>query len=168
MGSNMTEPTTDIKIDFSLASNPSSSILNVTTLITDLNNMSSTIPVNLEAYNTVEDLIAEYPNITDPVILFRKEDDAYSGVSTVDISLIVKHVLGIQLFDQSYKLEAADVNRDDHVSAIDLSTLTKIVLGINPFPSDVWLFDPPHVKLIVNPGNTLTISTLGIKIGDVN
>ncbi len=52
------------------------------------------------------------------------------GVSTLDLVLMQRHVLGQQKLDSPYKMIAADVNCDNNVSALDLLELRKLILGI--------------------------------------
>ncbi len=60
-----------------------------------------------------------------------KNDDILNGVSTLDIVLIQRHILGIQELDSPYKLIAADVNNSKRVTAADLVDLRRVILGIN-------------------------------------
>ena len=71
-----------------------------------------------------------------------KSDDYMNGVSTLDLVLIQKHVLGLATLDTPYKIIAADINSDEKVSAIDLVELRKLILGIyTELPSnDSWRF----------------------------
>jgi hypothetical protein len=71
-----------------------------------------------------------------------KNDDHLNGVSTLDLVLIQKHILGLDQLDSGFKVIAADINRDDNVSAIDLVELRKVILGItNEFTNNTsWRF----------------------------
>ena len=55
-----------------------------------------------------------------------------NGVSTMDLIIIQKHLLGIRPFDSPYQYVAADANRSNHVSAKDLLELRKLILGYYP------------------------------------
>lgn len=72
----------------------------------------------------------------------KKDDDYMNGVSTLDLVLIQKHVLGLQTLDSPYKVIAADINSDERISAIDLVELRKLILGIYAdLPNnDSWRF----------------------------
>jgi len=72
----------------------------------------------------------------------KKNDDYMNGVSTLDLVLIQKHVLGLQTLDSPYKVIAADINSDENISAIDLVELRKLILGIyTELPNnDSWRF----------------------------
>ncbi len=114
----------------------------------------------------------------------EKDDDYMNGVSTLDLVLIQRHILGLENLDSAYKLIAADVNNDGAVTAIDLIELRKLILGIyEELPSNSsWRFVDAAQTLDVNsPWNfdeTIDIYNLstdmidenfvGIKVGDVN
>jgi hypothetical protein len=110
---------------------------------------------------------------------------ANNGVTTLDIALIRRHILGIQALGSPYKLLAADVDASNAVSTADISQIRSLVLTTtNSFGGQQWKFVPgSHV--FANPANpfpapaaTLTLNGLtnsltsqdfvGIKLGDVN
>lgn len=114
-------------------------------------------------------------------------EDYLNGVSTIDIILISKHILGIQQLDSPYKILAADINRSNTVSTLDLIQLRKAILGVtNGFPSNTsWRYIDAAYNF-PNPANPwqeeipeivdipmLTHDMFGadfiaLKIGDVN
>jgi len=114
-----------------------------------------------------------------------KEDTYLNGVSTLDILLIQKHILGLQILDSPYKVIAADVNSSSKVTAVDIVELRKLILGIyTELPSSTsWKFveeseiypDPtqpfPYSEIIdyynVNQ-NMMQSDFIAVKIGDVN
>jgi len=114
----------------------------------------------------------------------KRNDNYLNGVSTLDLVLIQKHILGVSVLDSGYKLVAADVNNDEQVSAIDLVDLRKLILGVyTELPkNDSWRFvAADHIlneaapwPLIekVNIDNLqqdmMQQDFVGIKIGDVN
>ena len=73
-----------------------------------------------------------------------KEDDALNGVSTLDIVLIQKHILGTKKLDSPYKMIAADVNKSNSISSIDLIEIRRLILGLQSDWSSVesWVFVP--------------------------
>ncbi len=72
----------------------------------------------------------------------KKDNDYMNGVSTLDLVLIQKHVIGLQNLDSPYKVIAADINSDQRITAIDLLELRKLILGIYAeLPAnDSWRF----------------------------
>lgn len=114
--------------------------------------------------------------------------DHKNGVSTFDLLLIAKHILGVQPLGSPYKIIAADINRSGAVSTADLIQLRKLILNVIteypentswrfvpsayefPNPVDPWEEDFPEV-INLNDFNTITLfgqDFVAIKIGDVN
>ncbi len=116
----------------------------------------------------------------------EKDDNHLNGVSTLDIILIQRHILGLSEFDSPYKYIAADVNNSRSISALDLINVRKLILGINDeFPnnkswrmikSDYNFIDPskplvsewPETYYISNLETNMFVEFTGIKVGDVN
>ena len=115
-------------------------------------------------------------------------DGAYrEGVSTLDLVLISRHLIGIQALDSPYKIIAADIDNDKNVSTIDMIELQKLLLYINTsFPNNKsWRFIDANFAF-ANPGNPFAspfpeiydipvlendmsgIDFIGLKVGDVN
>lgn len=111
-----------------------------------------------------------------------------NGVTTYDVALISKHILGVEVFNSPWKIIAADVNKSNSVTTFDMVETRKVILGINPgFPSiNSWRFLPAYTTF-ADPGNpflgglppdNISISNLqgnypnvdfkGVKTGDVN
>ena len=83
-----------------------------------------------------------------------KDGDDHNGLSTYDIVLIMKHILGTQLLDSPYKLIAADVNRSGSVTTLDVIQLRQVLLSVIPeFPANTsWRFVPKSY-VFPNPAN---------------
>ena len=109
-----------------------------------------------------------------------------NGVSTLDLVLIQRHILGIQPFTDPKKIIAADVDNNQKITAADLLALRKTILGMTTqFPNgqQSWRFVTSDFTF-TNPQQpfpfkeTYEYSALskhmtnqhlnGIKIGDVN
>ncbi|RME94857.1 MAG: hypothetical protein D6772_13995, partial [Bacteroidetes bacterium] len=54
-------------------------------------------------------------------------EDYDNGVTTFDLILVSKHVLGVQPLDSPYKLIAADVNRSGSITTLDVIQMRKII-----------------------------------------
>ena len=111
-----------------------------------------------------------------------------NGVSTFDLVLISKHILGLEYFDTPWKIIASDANKSNSVTTFDIVEIRKLILGIfNAFPNNSsWRFFPaffsfsdptapfnsplpPESILITNlQGNYTGANFKGLKIGDVN
>ncbi len=121
------------------------------------------------------------------VLTPRRNDNPLNGVSTFDLLLINKHVLGLQPLSSPYRIIAADANGSRSVSTFDIIELRKLILGIyTELPSSPsWRFiDADYVfPNIANPFQTVfpEIKTAfaphptdpvhhftGVKIGDVD
>ena len=71
------------------------------------------------------------------------------GISTLDLVLISKHILGTQPFTNGFQWIAADANRNNTVTTADNTELRKLVLGIYtdlPKWNKPWQFIPGCVK----------------------
>ena len=115
----------------------------------------------------------------------EKNDDHLNGVSTLDIVLMQRHILGIEFFDSPYKIIAGDINSDHKISALDLVQMRKLVLGLyDQFPDNTsWRFVDANQEFdnIFNPfpfkeyveidqllADEMHQNFIGVKIGDVS
>ncbi|RMF32101.1 MAG: T9SS C-terminal target domain-containing protein, partial [Bacteroidetes bacterium] len=115
-----------------------------------------------------------------------KDVDPLNGVTTFDLVLISKHILGVQPFSSPYQWIAADANRSNTVTTFDMVEIRKLILFINDeFTNNTsWRFvdkdysfpagNPLAVEFpeVIN-FNNLTVDQLAadfvaVKIGDVN
>ena len=120
-------------------------------------------------------------------ITVQRPKDWLNGVSTFDIALISKHLLGIQLLDSPYKILAADVNGDGEVSASDMLFIRKLILRqldsiprsvpwrfiprnyVFPNPAEPIILDIPEYMVYNQPtDNVKNADFMAIKTGDVN
>ena len=117
-----------------------------------------------------------------------KDMNPLNGVSTFDLVLISKHILGITPFDSPYKYIAADVNKSGTITAFDMVQLRQLILNINTEFSnnDSWRFvdaDYDFSVATTNPAaqdfaefknvsqlatDMMNLDFVGVKIGDVN
>ena len=167
MGPNVNNPTTSFSLSINDAAN-GLGVDDVELFIADSENINFDNPIDLDDYDSIEALLEDFPNISNPAITFRKLDDQLNQVSALDISRITKHVLGLEPFVEDYKYIASDINGDTAISALDLSALTKIVLGLEPFSVEPWTFEPSYVEINTNPGGAVSFDVVAIKIGNVN
>ncbi|MCB0572130.1 MAG: HYR domain-containing protein [Phaeodactylibacter sp.] len=132
--------------------------------------------------------ILNIPYGNDYSILPQRNTDQLNGVSTLDLVLISKHILGVQSLGSPYKMIAADVNKSGGISTLDLITLRKMILGVEtafPNGNKAWRFvasnynfpDPSNPFATAFPEilniNDFTQSELeanfiAIKVGDVD
>jgi len=102
----------------------------------------SEYPLTVATSATGEYAFDSNPNGIDYEITVNKNDDHTNGVSTLDLVLIQRHIVGFTNLDSPYKVIAADINADDKVSSIDVVELRKLVLGVqDEFTSNTsWRF----------------------------
>lgn len=149
-----------------------------------INNSSSMIHMtDDEGHYEFEDMMRGENYSVRPI----KNDDLLNGVTSMDMIIMLKHILGIDVITNPYQLIAADVDHSGDISVIDLFKLRNVLLGVdNEFPNNYsWRFmdanyqfiniDNPLVEQIPqnyyiqdydNPMNDLNF--MGIKIGDLN
>jgi len=116
-----------------------------------------------------------------------KDNDPLNGVSTFDLVLINKHILGLDPLGSPYKMIAADANSSRSITTFDIVELRKLILGIyQDLPANnSWRFVDKKY-LFPNQSNPFqeifpeTISTaevqssqfaddfMAVKVGDVN
>jgi hypothetical protein len=122
----------------------------------------------------------------DYTIAPQLDKDARNGVSTFDLVLIQKHILGIQPITSPIKLIAADVNSSKSVTTIDLIQIRKIILNIDDSfkgspswkfidakykfdePTNPWKNEIPEVVNVNDLDGKVQADFIAIKMGDVN
>ena len=141
-------------------------------------------------YNmTDEDGVFTFNNLfenVDYMITPSRNDNHLNGVSTLDIVLIQKHILGTEVLESPYAKIAADVNNDCTVTGLDIVQIRKLILGKysdNNFPNNSsWRFvdqnfeflpfDQPcqfdEVVELDNLTASEAVDFKGVKVGDIN
>lgn len=84
----------------------------------------------------------------------EKSDNPLGGISTFDLVVLRRHILGITPFDSPYKYIAADVDGSNNVSIADLLEIRKVILSVTTeFPiGKTWRFLPADYEF-ANPNN---------------
>lgn len=126
------------------------------------------------------------PEGGDYTILPSKTEDPANGVTTFDMVLVSRHILGVVSLDSPYKIIAADANRSGAVTTLDLVEIRKVILGIQPgfsqntswrfvdknyvFPNPANPFLEPFPESVSfnNLNGPGTADFIAIKTGDVN
>ncbi len=85
----------------------------------------------------------------DWIVRARKSGNPVNGVSAIDLLLIQKHLIQLELLTDPLKKLAADANRSSTLSVLDIVTLTKLLLGkITEFPGgESWILFPADTAL---------------------
>ncbi len=128
------------------------------------------------------DLVTGYNYTVRP----EKNEDPLNGVSTFDLVLMNKHILGTGQLDSPYKMIAADINASGSISTFDLVLLRRLILQIDddftmnnswrfieagfqfPDPSDPFATVFPEVLEINSLNEDMAKDFIAVKIGDVN
>jgi len=107
-----------------------------------------------------------------------RNDGVKNGVSTLDLVLIQKHLLGIEPFTRPEQFIAADASNSVSLSAIDLVILRKLILGLVdtlPIGKSWRYFDTTLLSgniaesiIIPSENETSNVDFIGVKLGDVN
>jgi hypothetical protein len=116
-----------------------------------------------------------------------EDDNHINGVSTYDLVLISKHILGIEPLTTPYKMIAADANKSGSITTFDIVELRKLILGVyTELPSNTsWRFVekaysfpnpsnpfahqfPENISISNISGDMLNQDFVAIKIGDLN
>lgn len=102
---------------------------------------------------------------TSYVVRPTKADNPLNGLTTYDLVLISKHILGIEPLMCDWQLTAADINCNGSITTFDIVTGRRVILGIDPeLPCGPWRFKPDSALL--SNGNCQSFT--GVKLGDVN
>ncbi|MBK6929762.1 MAG: hypothetical protein IPH12_02480 [Saprospirales bacterium] len=137
--------------------------------------------------NTGDYLFAGVPFLGDYTVTPTKDNDPLNGVSTFDLVLINKHILGLEPLNTPYKMIAADANNSRSITTFDIVELRKLILGIyTELPNNTsWRFVDADFQFpnLQNPFQTLFPETkqiaamqssmtgedfVSVKVGDVN
>jgi len=116
-----------------------------------------------------------------------KDDNHLNGVTTYDLVLISKHILGLEPLTTPYKMIAADANKSNSITTFDIVELRKLILGIyTELPNNTsWRFvdksftfanptNPfaaqfPEFKSVADvQASQMADNFVSVKVGDVN
>ncbi|MCR9286205.1 MAG: T9SS type A sorting domain-containing protein [Bacteroidetes bacterium] len=123
----------------------------------------------------------------DYTVIPKYDEEPLNGVTTYDLVVMRKHILGTQLLDSPYKLIAADINNSETITTFDMVELRKVILQIEPdFPNNTswrfvegayefpeatnpWSEDFPEIVNINNLQNAVEDADfVAVKIGDLS
>lgn len=121
----------------------------------------------------------------DYTITPEKDMNPLNGVSTYDLVLLRKHVLGTEVIDNPYNLIAADVNKSGSITTFDMVELRKVILQVVPTfeNNESWRFVDANYKFtsdnplaenfsevynINNLAGNMNIDFVAVKVGDLN
>jgi hypothetical protein len=114
------------------------------------------------------------------------EGSPLAGVSTFDLLLIQRHILGLGSIGDPYGLIAADVDKNQRITGGDIIQLRRVILGIDSeMPVDNWRFIPEdfvfispewahasnypeEIQIESLTGAVMSADFIGLKVGDVD
>jgi hypothetical protein len=123
---------------------------------------------------------------SDYTVTAQLDKNHINGVSTLDLVLIQKHILGLQAISNPYRQIAADVNNSKSITTLDMILIRKLILNLDTKFAQVpsWKFvdatykfsDPsqalseayPEVVNINDLAGKVSANFTAIKMGDVN
>ena len=115
-----------------------------------------------------------------------RNDSWLEGVSTLDIILLSRHILGINVFRSPYQYLAADCNNDSIITIQDIIEIRQNILGVKtgftnntswrfvtddhsfPQPINPWLEPLPESKYLAGVLGHEYVDFIAIKIGDID
>jgi len=127
------------------------------------------------------------PLASNYTIVPTKDDGPLNGVTTFDLVIINKHILGLEPMTSPYKMIAADANSSRSITTFDIVELRKLILGLYdelpantswrfvdkayqfPNPSNPFQEVFPETMTVANvQNNHFTDDFVAVKVGDVN
>ena len=155
----------------------------VTNVFPVINSAMAGHPDTIPTTNTGYYEFQVMPGLDYTVNVFRDVQDYLNGVSTLDMVLIGRHIIGVSPFQSRWQLVASDVNNDKRISVLDMIEIRKLILGATEqwtAPS-WWFFDasveeedpfmmqiPTFVYFEDLDRNIDNADFIAVKTGDVN
>ena len=116
----------------------------------------------------------------------EKTMNPLNGLTTFDLVLMSKHILGTAALDSPYKMIAADINRSKSITTFDIVQARRLILQIDadfvnntswrfvdanfvfPDATNPFATDFPEVVSIDNLSADEAANFIGVKVGDLN
>ena len=155
--------------------------------VTGYNQTDQYTMFNISSETGIYSFLNAIPIASNATITPTKDNNPLNGVSTYDLVLISRHILGLEPLNSPYKMIAADANRSGSITTFDIVELRKLILGIYPvLPNNTsWRFvDWDYIfPNMANPFQTqfpenktlaeiyssqMDQDFVAVKIGDVN
>ena len=129
------------------------------------------------------------PTCEDITINLTKDDAYQTGVTTLDMIMILRNIVQITPFTSPYQHIAADVNNSSSVTTADIVAIRRVILGIEEeFPNNTaWRFidanyeftapnnplaedfrEQATINLDGSPSEVASQDFVAIKVGDIN
>lgn len=107
----------------------------------------------------------------------EKDIEHINGVTTLDIILIQKHMLGSKKFENAHQFIAADVDGNGRITSADIVEIRQLLMNkINKFSKNTswrfiaadYTFEPGQNPLEVDYPQAVTLNDFGYSTGNVN
>ena len=179
----LAQDTTSVGVPVTVKTEQSRAVKNVSLMLT-LNGDTTVLTQDKtnsegQVFIPVQDTIKAYK------IEATKTDEAYVGVTTFDIAVLNRHILGIESIVSPYALLAGDVDESKEIDGADIVHIRNFIMRKTPsLPRKVWRFiDKKYIftnpsspfgeltsESVVLPSVTATSKAefVAIKIGDVS
>lgn len=165
-------------------------------IATEQGMMVENVTVDVTSANTFQTVTGAdgaFEFVTIPIggdynIIPHRDEEPMNGISTLDMVLVSKHILGVADLGSPYKIIAADIDNSGSVSTLDLIKMRKLILNIDssmPENNSSWRFIDANF-IFPNPANPfetefpellnladfnedeMEADFIAIKVGDVN
>jgi len=143
-----------------------------------INTMKVEAKYNEGTFTTTSDMLGDYTlgvNANNEYkVSGTKDVDWLNGVTTLDLVIIQKFLVGLKSITDPKLLLAADINNNGEIAASDLLEARKVILGTKErFTNNSWIaVDPVTNKrekvLNVAEANISGVNFVAVKIGDMN
>ncbi len=142
----------------------------------------ASVTTNTEGQYAFEGVNEDQSYVVEP----NFKNDYLNGLSTLDLVIIQKHLLGIKKIKSPYDLIAADANKDKKLTASDILVLRKLILGSQNVIKNnkAWRFIDKNFKFtnkakamaesfpsefkISNMSDIEVADFIAIKVGDIS
>ena len=116
----------------------------------------------------------------------QKTENPNNGLTTFDLVLISRHILGIEFLNSPYKIIAADANLSKTITTFDIVLLRRLILQLDdhfddgnswrfvdqsfvfPDPANPFATDFPEMIDLIDFDGNVDLDFIAIKKGDVN
>jgi hypothetical protein len=119
-------------LDSILAHQPPVTVNLAGTIKTEAGNGVSNVKIgSIFSQNTGQYALNNLPGCDSVEVKPYRNDNPLNGLTTFDLVLISKHILGIEPLGSPWKLIAADANKSGSVTTADIIAFRKLILGID-------------------------------------
>ena len=139
------------------------------------------VMTNSDGTFEINGLSTEDQIVLEPV----NNENAGNGLSSLDLIVVRRHILGLEPFTDPIQFISADVNNSGSITASDLATMQRVLLNqsVDFRGQNSWIFVPASAQLTVDvlrdgvpqsitiaPGtdDEGDLNFIGIKVGDLN